>query len=104
MENIRENKFKKSCKRYEHIYIYGTGVYATKTVNLLEKEKMAKKIDGFIVSDGFKNIDTFEDKPVYEISQIKLGDKQAVALALNEENKKQVIPGLKELKIRYFEF
>jgi glycosyltransferase involved in cell wall biosynthesis len=98
---LKENKLKKFCKRYE-IYVYGIGVYSVRAVNLFEKEKI--DIEGFIVSDGFRSVDKFRDKPVYEISQMKLNDKQAVVVALNDELKKLVVPRLKKLGIRYIEF
>jgi len=107
-KNIKEIRFKKLCIRLKRlhkcyeIYIYGIGFYAKKAFNSFEEEKIIVK--GFIVSDGLKNADKFKDKAIYEVSQIKFNDKQIVVLALNEENKRQVIPRLKELKVRYFEF
>ena len=46
---------------------------------------------------------TFKNKPIYEISHITLNKADAVILALDYENKKQVIPILKDAKINYIE-
>jgi glycosyltransferase involved in cell wall biosynthesis len=102
IKNRNKNKLKEKCKHYEQVYIYGTGVYAERAVDFFEKGEIA--INGFIVSDGFKKENEFKNKAIYEFSQIKPENKQIVVLALNDENKKQVIPILKKAKIRYFEF
>jgi glycosyltransferase involved in cell wall biosynthesis len=97
-----KNKLKEKCNLYEHIYIYGTGVYAERAVDFFEKENVS--INAFIVSDGFKRENEFKNKAIYEFSQIKLDRKQIVVIALNDKNKKEVIPNLKRAKIRYLEF
>jgi|GEM_PF-935285 len=96
-----KTQIKIDYKRYEHIYIYGTGSLSERTVNLFEEKCIA--VEGFIVSDGHKTMGTFKNKPIYEISHITLNKADAVILALDYENKKQVIPILKDAKINYIE-
>ena len=101
LKNRNKNKFKNNYKRYERIYIYGTGILSERTIDLFNRENIA--IEGFIVSDGHKTTDIFKNKPVYELSSIKLNDTEAIVLALSYEHKIEVVPFLKNAKIHYFE-
>ena len=78
------------------IFVYGTGDYATRITRFIKSNHL--KIEGYIVSDGHKNTDIFEEKRVYCLSELKLCQEEVgIIVALNKYHQKEVIPLLKEL-------
>ena len=76
------------CKRYSHIFIYGTGFLARKYGDLIEN------IEAFLVSDGQVRPEEWEGTPVKYLSEVSeelegLSD-YGIVLCLNKKNQAQV--------------
>lgn len=82
---------------YECIYIYGTGHTAYETTLYLKRQNI--QFNGYIVSDNYKKLDCFLEKPVWRISDIKPDSHTGIIVALNNSNSIQVV---KELKSKGF--
>ena len=54
----------------------------------------AGEFDGFVISDGKPSTLTFAGKPVYHRSELPLGDKKAIILAVNRKHQKEIMEEL----------
>lgn len=74
------------------IFIYGTRSLGRRCLNYLREQKIG--VEGFVVSDGRKKVDSIDGTPVFELSQIAKQENVLVLLANNhketEENIKQI--------------
>lgn len=78
------------CKKYERIYIYGTGLTARRYRDLFPK------IDAFVISDGQVKLEELYGTPVRYLSEIKLSDDCGIVLCLFKANQAQVMEQLKK--------
>lgn len=100
IENIDINRkigilqLKIFCKKYDELYVYGAGIKAKKMANLLEENRIGYK--AFIVSDIENNSRILMEHNVISISQLHNLNDIGIILAMNNQNKKEVIPLLYE--------
>lgn len=87
-------KMERFCKNYDEIYLYGAGVMAEKTADYLDKAAIPFK--GFIVSSLKDNKNFLKGHKVLEISDLDYSSRVGIIIALNEQNRREVIPSLKE--------
>lgn len=85
------------CKKYRHIYIYGAGMKGKKCATSLKQLKV--DFDGFVVSDGYLEMEFVYGKKVYELSKIKNDSDVGIIIALNEKNRSEVQKNLEEMNI-----
>ncbi len=89
VERLSDKRIKKYCKRYNKIFIYGTGMVARRCTN--DFERLNIKIDGYIVSKIRKE-ELLEDKKIYELSPEIISDKKTgIVLAVNSFNAKEIM-------------
>ncbi len=93
-----KNLFKLFCKKYNRIYIYGAGIKAEKLADFMKKESI--KFDGFIVTELKDNKKILKEHKVLEISELTYTSDIGIVIALNDKNKKQVIPLLYKNKYK----
>lgn len=80
---------------HSQVFMYGTGVYA----DYLRRVIDADKILGYIVSDDQKIENrTFENKPVYKLSELSYKKDVPILIALGVQNTQQVINNLIDYK------
>ncbi len=81
----------KKCKNFEKVYIYGAGSKGKYYVPFLEKNHI--KIQGFVVSDGHKEVEFIGKYPVLELHQMvkSFSSESGILFALNEKNYREVI-------------
>lgn len=78
------------CRKYRHIFIYGTGVYARRYKTMIPKP------EAFVVSDGQKKLTELDGIPVKYLSEIEASPNCGIVLCMNRKNQMQVIQLLKE--------
>lgn len=83
--------------KYESTYIYGTGYTAYEVTQYFMEQNIL--FNGYIVSDGHKEVDSFLGKSVLQLSEITPNKNTGIVIAMNYDNTKQVV---KELKNRGF--
>lgn len=86
--------FKIFCRKYNRIYIYGAGIKGKKLADFMKKQSI--KFDGFIVTELKNNNRVLKEHKVLEISEVPNSSDMGIVLALNDRNKKEVIPLLYE--------
>ncbi len=86
---------KRFCKKYKQSYLYGAGVKAKKLANLMTDRSIP--FEGFVVTYMKDNAAYINDHTVLEISQLKKENDIGIIIAVNEKNKKEVIPVLHKL-------
>lgn len=93
---IRHNCFDliKFAQQNEQIAIYGTGHVAKIVTDFLVER--ALEINFYIVSDGYRKEETYEDKPVLEISEVMPNKKLGIVAALDKKHAKEISGGLKK--------
>lgn len=87
---ISEAALHNFCHKYDHIYVYGTGVYARRYKTLIAKP------EAYVVSDGQKKLHELDNIPVKYLSEIQLSDECGFILCMNKKNQTQVIELLKK--------
>lgn len=70
-----------SMKRFPNILLYGTGKLGQRCLSHLREQNIAVK--GFVVSDGWKKEEQFENLPVYEYSAIPYLKEDTLILLTN---------------------
>ena len=77
---------------HSSLMIYGTGAGAE---SVLPYFKLAgKRIEGYIVSEGYRTEDLYEGIPVYTLSEVDRRDGLGIVVAMTAENTRQVLPAL----------
>ena len=76
------------------IYVYGVGLYAEKIANLIG----INRIEGFIVSDGYKKEEMFLGKKVYELGEMRENLEIPLVVALSKKNTEQVKESIVEFR------
>lgn len=102
VEKLSDKRIEKYCKRYNRIFIYGTGMVARRCTK--DFERLHIKIDGFIVSK-IKKQELPDNQKVYELSPEIISDKKTgIVLAVNSFNAKEIMenPLMKQNKDRVF--
>lgn len=79
------------AKGFPKKYIYGTGIVSQYVTAMMQE---AGEFDGFVISDGKPSTLTFAGKPVYHRSELPLGDKKAIILAVNRKHQKEIMEEL----------
>lgn len=83
------------CRKYKNIYLYGTGFCAQLIMNYLQEEKIA--IEGFIVSDGHTDINTFSNYSVKNLSEININKKyDGIVIATGRKHQDEILANLAE--------
>ena len=77
------------CKKYQRIYVYGTGVTAAYYQDLLTN------VEAYIVSDGYVKRNSFQGAPVKYLSEIDLSEDCGIVLCLKKRFQDQVVSLLK---------
>lgn len=85
------------CKKYKHIYIYGAGIKGKKCAAVLRQLRV--DFDGFIVSDGYVEIDFILGKRVYELSKIENSNDVGIIVALNDKNCSEAQEHLEKINV-----
>lgn len=93
-KKIRVGQLKKFCNKYDNIYIYGAGIKAEKMADFLKKQQIS--YEGFVVTDLKVNRKILKDHSVIEITQLENLSSLGIIIAMNEQNKQEVIPLLGE--------
>lgn len=86
------------AEQYDKVFIYGAGKYG----RLVKEFIGGKKVAGYIVSDGQKEVEFLDNIPVYEVSYLKEKMYIPVVVALNEKNRKQVEDIVYEFKNKIY--
>lgn len=86
-------QLRRFCKKYDTLYVYGAGIKAEKMANLLDEKKIYYK--AFVVTDLEKNSRTLKEHNVICISQVDNSNSTGIIVAMNSQNKKEVIPLLR---------
>lgn len=87
------------CGKYEKLYIYGMGHYASVMTDVLKECKV--KWHGYIVSEGHRTRESWEDRPVYTLSEMEHEREEAgIILGLDKSHQMEVLPVLKEKKFK----
>lgn len=76
-------------KNFRKIYIYGAGVYGKRCFIILNSSMI--NIDGYIVTKKDNNFTKLNGLPVIEFSDISLDDETGIVVAVNENNKKEIV-------------
>ncbi len=85
-----KNKLKKFAYKFEKIFIYGCGMYGGIYSDFLDDLHI--RYEGFLVSEGYLFDEVFRNHEVIEVNEeLKDNEKIGVILALNEDNRKEVI-------------
>ena len=77
------------CSKFKHIYIYGAGYIAELFYEYLSIEEI--EIEGVIISDGQSKCE-FHNLPVYFLSEITFSENDGIVVALNLNNRRNVVP------------
>ncbi len=87
------------CKGTEEIWIYGAGGNSGRVASFMTENDISFK--GYIVSDGCKNKEVLEGKPIFELSEAvdKYGDRIKVVLSVNKKLQSVIIPDLEKIGI-----
>ena len=102
VEKLSDKRIEKYCKRYNRIFIYGTGMVARRCTK--DFERLHIKIDGYVVSKLRKE-ELPDNQKVYELSPEIISDKETgIVLAVNSFNAKEIMenPLMKQNKDRVF--
>lgn len=103
-KNSKADRLRKFCENYPQLYIYGGGVIARQCYRTLKILNI--KIDGFIVSDSYKNVQAEKNslqEKIYTLSEIEgQKDKCGIILAMSIENEDDVIKILDEHKFKNY--
>lgn len=81
------------CKVFSRIYVYGAGDVSERILEYLETIKI--KVEAILVSDGHRSKSMFHGHKVYEISEICIGEEDAIILAVSKETQKPIEKVLK---------
>lgn len=88
-------RLKRFVSQYDKIYIYGAGKCAKRYAGYLEKMHIG--YEGFVVSDLIDNSREINGRPVWEISELNVKERDTgIVLGLNPYNQHQVKEILKE--------
>ena len=87
---ISEAALRNFCRKYDHVFVYGTGVYARRYKALIANP------EAYVVSDGQKKLQELDNIPVRYLSEIEPSDNSGFILCMNRKNQIQVIELLKE--------
>lgn len=99
---IVEKRFEQFCRRHRKIYLYGAGKKAGRMAEYLSKR--AIPFEGFVVTELKERMPDINGREVIEFARLKKSRDTGVILALNEENKKEVVLFLKRNRYRdYFQ-
>ena len=99
--SAKEDYLAEMCNSYKNIYVYGTGIQAKCCADYMYAKDI--RIEGFLVSNGHKKQKEFRGTAVYEIDDVEIAEDDLVLLALNEKNRKEVIPELIKRGIKNIE-
>ncbi|WP_019552562.1 rhamnan synthesis F family protein [Propionispira raffinosivorans] len=78
----RDKQMIEFARRHKKLYIYGAGDYGMRAYRILTDQKI--KVDGFLISDGHKIVDTDTGISIQYISEIKFTDDIGVIIAVIE--------------------
>lgn len=98
--NLSDRRIVKFCKKFNTIFIYGTGMVARRCTKDLERLHI--KIDGYVVSKLRKE-ELPDNQKVYELSHEIISDKETgIVLAVNSFNAKEIMenPLMKRIEDR----
>lgn len=82
------------CAKYPSCYIYGAGECGRECYAFLQLSGV--NVSGFIVSDGKKDADKYEDLEIFELSDLTIDENTGIVIAMNHTNTSKVIKILKE--------
>lgn len=92
ISNLIKNGIEDFVRKYEAVYIYGAGAYGKKCLEVLKSNNVV--VLGFVVSEN-TGIQRFMDYVVWGIDEIQLKKNEAIIVAMNEKNQKEVLSKLK---------
>lgn len=81
------------------VFIYGAGVEATKKAVILFTNNI--EFEGFLVSDLEDNPSSYMGKTVYKFQNVSFTEDDLIWGGIDRKNKIDIIPKIKERKIRY---
>lgn len=94
-------RIRKKCNGCNKIYIYGTGKLSEYVIEIMRRNRL--NYDGFVVSDDQNPSTVFEGYPIYKLSNLRCDvNKIVFFLAVNEDNKKEIVNNLKKAGYRKF--
>lgn len=90
--------FRWFCKKYKKLYLYGAGIKAKKLAKFMMDQSI--EFEGFVVTDINDNVTCIMDHIILEIARLTKDDDIGIILAVNEKNKKEIIPILDDMGYR----
>ena len=93
---LKMQKILKECQGMTDLYVYGAGIWGRRVARFLKNNNII--FQGFIVSDGRKEMSLLDEHPIFEIGEIEanLNSKSKIILAIKD--KSAAISILKNLK------
>ena len=82
------------CKKYKKIYLYGAGVVAQKYADFMMRKSIP--FEGFLVSNSEGNGSVLKGHKVIGFPELEYEKGAGIVIALNEKNKKEILPLLQE--------
>lgn len=78
--DLKRKKLEDFCDLYSDVYIYGAGVYGSKSFRMMKS--IGKVPKAFLVSDGKRTGKDLYGIPILELSEVKLDEKCGIILAV----------------------
>lgn len=78
--DLKRKKLEDFCYLYSDVYIYGAGVYGSKSFRMMKS--IGKVPKAFLVSDGKRTGKDLYGIPILELSEVKLDEKCGIILAV----------------------
>ncbi|CQR58614.1 rhamnan synthesis F family protein [Paenibacillus riograndensis] len=93
----RSFEFKKMCRNYKKIYIYGAGLLGVNCLHFMNYIDVM--VDAIIVTDMIGNEPVIEDIPVYRLNEIEFDNDTFVIIAVTKQYQEEIFGNLKEKQL-----
>ncbi len=87
--------FRRFCRKHKKIYLYGAGIKAKRLAEFMMDQSI--RFEGFLVTDINDNTTWIKDHIVLGIAQLKKDDDMGIILAVNDKNKREIVPILDKM-------
>jgi lipopolysaccharide biosynthesis protein len=94
--DLKRKVIRNFCNLYSDIYIYGAGVYGSKSFRMMQA--ICKTPKAFLVSDGKRVRKDLYGIPILELSEVELNDKCGIILAVSSKYIDEIKRSLDEKK------